>query len=165
MNTEADLARITQQEQELQLPSLSLEDVWAIGSLARSMAAGRGLTIAIEIRRAGHVVFFACVGSAVPNYNHWLRRKANTAQMFLRSTYAINLHLADKGQSLSERHSLSEADYVADGGVFPLAVKGTGMVGTLGISGMDQRADHEFAVEVLCRHLGKPCESLMLGKA
>lgn len=152
MNTQATLEAIRHQEAALTLPAFSHNIAWQIGSLARDLAQQRGLVLGIQVRRAADPVFLTLMDGMVPNALNWLRRKSNTTLLFDRSTYGLNLHLAAKDQTLA-RHALSDADYASDGGGFPLRVQHAGTVGTLAISGLDQRSDHEFAVEVLCLHL------------
>ncbi len=157
-----DIAQIAQQERELQLPAFDLSIAWQLGSLAHSLAEERNYAIAIEIRRAGKTVFLVARNGTVPSQLDWLRRKANTCEWFGRSSYSTWLNLQQKQQTLSSRHALPDRDYAADGGAFPISVADTGAVGVLIISGLDQRADHELAVEVLSRHLGKNYEDLKL---
>jgi uncharacterized protein (UPF0303 family) len=71
------------------------------------------------------------------------------------------LKLKAKNESLPE--GLSLADYATHGGSFPLAVKGAGVVGSVTVSGLPQRADHELAVEALCAVLGRDYAALRLG--
>ena len=49
---------------------------------------------------------------------------------------------------------LSASDYVLAGGGFPITVKGVGVVGGIGVSGLPEREDHAVIVEALCEHLG-----------
>ncbi len=49
-----------------------------------------------------------------------------------------------------------------DGGSFPLAVTGAGVVGSVTVSGLPQRADHELVVEALCSVLGRDYAALKL---
>jgi uncharacterized protein (UPF0303 family) len=151
----ADITRIAYQERELQLPTFDLAIAWQLGSLAHNIAEERSHAIAIEIRRAGKTIFLTARNGTTPSQLDWLRRKANTCEWFGRSSYSIWLNLQLKQQTLSSRHALSDRDFAADGGAFPIAVAGTGAVGALIISGLDQRADHELAVEVLCHHLNR----------
>ncbi len=162
---EADIATIRQQENELKLPAFSKEIAWQLGSLARAMAAERGYGIGIEICVAGAPIFTTVFEGTSPGTVRWLRRKAATVAHFDRSSYAVWLQLQSKGQTLAGRHALPDAEFAADGGGFPLRVPTAGLIGSLTISGLDMRGDHEFAVEVLCRHLGKDYSSLALPKA
>ena len=159
---EADIEKIRQQEGELKLQAFSKEIAWQLGSLARGMAAERGYPLAIEICAGGVPVFTTLFEGTSPGTVRWLRRKAATVALFDRSSYAVWLQLQSKGQTLAGRHALQDADFAADGGGFPLRVVSAGFVGSLTISGLDMRADHEFAVEVLCRHLGMEYSDLAL---
>jgi len=54
------------------------------------------------------------------------------------------------------------ADYATHGGSFPLAVSGAGVVGSVTVSGLPMRADHELVIEALCAILGRSYEELKL---
>ncbi len=56
------------------------------------------------------------------------------------------------------------ADYIEDGGSFPLTVAGVGVVGSVTISGLTDREDHELAVEALCAALGRDYAAVRLDK-
>jgi uncharacterized protein (UPF0303 family) len=73
------------------------------------------------------------------------------------------MNLRAKSYTLLERYGLAVADYAADGGSFPLAVAGTGVVGSATISGLAQRDDHELVVEALCGLVGRDYGELKLG--
>lgn len=159
---EIDIAAIRTQENQLQLSAFSKQVAWEIGLLARGLAAERGYAVGIEICAAGAPVFTTAFDGTSIGTMRWLRRKAATVAHFDRSSYGIWLQLAAKGQTLVARHALPDAEFAADGGGFPLHVKHAGLVGSLTISGLDQRSDHEFAVEVLCRYLGLDFAGLAL---
>ena len=53
------------------------------------------------------------------------------------------------------------ADYATDGGSFPLNVEGAGVVGSVTVSGLPQRDDHNLVVEALSV-LGKDFAALRL---
>ena len=152
---------IKRQEAALVLPAFSKEIAWEIGTLARQLAVERGFAVAIEIVAGGSPVFVSALEGTSPNSMKWLRRKANTVALFDRSSYGLSLHFASKQQTLA-RHALPEAEYTSDGGGFPLRVVNAGLVGVLTVSGLDQRGDHELAVETLCLHLGLDFATLAL---
>lgn len=162
---EPDIAAIRRQEDELKLVTFSKQVAWEIGVLGRGLAAERGYALGIEILATGVPVFTALFDGTSPGTVRWLRRKAATVMHFDRSSYWLWLQLQSKGQTLAGRHALADADFAADGGGFPLRVASAGFVGSLTISGLDQRSDHEFAVEVLCRYLGKDYAALRLAPA
>ena len=162
--SQTDIDGIKRQEAELVLPAFSREIAWQIGTLARELAADRNHAIGIEICASGIPVFVTAFDGTSPSTMRWLRRKANTVAHFDRSSYGLWLQFGAKQQTLA-RHALPETEFAADGGGFPLRVESAGLVGSLTISGLDQRSDHEFAVEVLCRHLGLEYASLALARA
>lgn len=150
---QGDIEAIKRQESVLVLPAFSKEIAWQLGSQARSLAVQRGFAVGIEVTAGETPVFTTALDGTSPNTMKWLRRKSNTVALFDRSSYGLSLHFESKGQTLA-RHALPESDYTSDGGCFPLRVQHAGLVGTLAVSGLDQRGDHELAVETLCLHLG-----------
>jgi uncharacterized protein (UPF0303 family) len=74
----------------------------------------------------------------------------------------VGLSLKAKNETLFESQGLPVADYATHGGSFPLAVAGAGVVGSVTVSGLPQRADHELVVEVLCAVLGRDYAKLRL---
>lgn len=84
---------------------------------------------------------------------------------FHRSSYAIGLELKIKGSNLLESYGLPASDYASHGGAFPIAVVNSGVIGSVTVSGIPQRADHGLVVEALCAELGKEYEKLALSEA
>lgn len=155
MGLSEDLERITLQERELQLPKLNAKVAWELGSLIRSLALERGLAVVIDVRRFGQPLFYAALDGTTPDNPEWVRRKSNVVARFHRSSYAVGLTQKSKGTTLQERQGLPVADYAADGGSFPLAVAVAGVVGSVTVSGLPQRDDHNLVVEALCATLGR----------
>jgi uncharacterized protein (UPF0303 family) len=91
-----------------------------------------------------------------------VHRKSNVVARFHRSSYGVGLTMKSKNDSLEAR-GLPINEYASHGGSFPLAVKDAGIVGSVTVSGLPQRADHELVVEALCALLGKDYASLKLG--
>jgi len=81
---------------------------------------------------------------------------------FHRSSYSVGMTLKVKGTTLLERYGLLVADYAADGGSFPLIVENAGIVGSVTVSGLPQRDDHNLVVEALCALLGRDFATLRL---
>ena len=149
-----DLDRIARQERELQYTRFDAHEAWQLGCRLHALAASRGYSVVVEIRKLGQPLFFCALGETTPDHSEWIRRKTNTVARFLRSSYAIGLMLEEKQSSLTEKYALPAADYVSHGGSFPLAVQGAGVIGIATVSGLAQRADHELVVEAICAALG-----------
>jgi uncharacterized protein (UPF0303 family) len=157
-----DLARIAVQEQELQFASFDEETAWRVGSHIRALAVARKLSLVVDIRRFAQPLFYAALPGTTPDNPEWIRRKSNVTSRFHRSSYAIRLELEEKKSNLFERYGLPVADYAAHGGSFPIRVLGAGVIGSMTVSGLPDRADHQLAVEALCSELGRPFENLRL---
>ena len=60
--------------------------------------------------------------------------------------------LKKNGETL-EDHGLDQKDYAARGGGFPIRVAGSGVIGSVIVSGLDHMADHEFASACISQYL------------
>jgi len=162
MGLSEDLERIAQQERELQLPRMDAQTAWELGSRLRAMAAERKLSVVIDIRRFCQPLFYAAMDGTTPDNVEWVRRKNNVVARFHYSSYVAGIKEKMKNQSLIESQGLALADYATHGGSFPLAVIGAGVIGSVTVSGLPQRADHELVVEGLCAILGRDYKDLKL---
>ena len=162
MGLSEDMERVAVQERELRLPRLDARTAWDLGVRLRTMAEERGLAVVIDVRQFGQPLFYTAMEGTVPDNVEWVRRKGNVVARFHRSSYAIGLKLKAKNETLTEQQGLPLADYATHGGSFPLTVVGAGLVGSVTVSGLPQRADHELVVEALCGLLGRDYAELRL---
>jgi uncharacterized protein (UPF0303 family) len=159
-NAAADLALITQQESLLHFPAFNADVAWQLGSLLRSKLIALKAGGTVEIDLAGHVLFTGVTPGATPGQADWVRRKRNVVRRFGTSSYAVGRKLEVNNQTLEGRHGLFLADYAIDGGGFPIIIAGSGMVGAVIVSGLDQRADHGLAVAAISELLNIPAPTL-----
>ena len=162
MGLSEDLERVALQERELRLPCLDAQVAWELGTKLRTLAEERGLAVVIDVRRFGQPLFYAALDSTTPDNAEWVRKKSNVVARFHRSSYGVGLSLKAKNETLLEKFGLPMADYAAHGGSSPLTVRGAGVVGSVTVSGLPQRADHELVVEALCAELGRDYAELRL---
>ena len=162
MGLSEDLERVALQERELQLPRMDARVAWELGVRLRTLAEERGLAVVIDVRRFGQPLFYAALEGTAPDHAEWVRRKSNVVARFHRSSYGVGLKLKAKNETLTEQQGLPLADYATHGGSFPLNVTGAGIVGSVTVSGLPQRADHELVVEALCAVLGRDYAALRL---
>jgi len=162
MGLSEDLERVALQERELRLPCLDAQVAWELGTKLRTLAEERGLAVVIDVRRFGQPLFYAALDSTTTDNAEWVRKKSNVVARFHRSSYGVGLSLKAKNETLLEKFGLAVADYAAHGGSFPLAVAGAGVVGSVTVSGLPQRADHELVVEALCAELERDYAELWL---
>jgi len=165
MTVAEDLEKIALQEQTLVLPRFDHESAWQIGLRLRGLAVERNLALVIDVRRLGEQMFYCALPGTTPNNADWARRKGNVVAHFHRSSYAMGLEMEQKKTDLVERYGLPFREYAAHGGGFPLRVAVVGVVGSVTVSGLPQRDDHEFIVEGLCLHTGQNFEALRLAAA
>src|ERR1017187_5441329 len=130
MGLSEDLERVALQECELRLERLDARVAWKLGVRLRTLAEERGLAIVIDVRRFGQPLFYAALEGTTPDNAEWVRRKSNVVARFHRSSYAGGMTLKVKGTTLLERYGLPVADYVTDGGSFPLIAENAGIVGS-----------------------------------
>ena len=162
MGLQEDLDRIALQERELVLPRLDADLVWQIGSKLREMGAQRRLAIVIDIRRFGQQLFYAAMDGTTPDNPEWVRRKGNVVARFHASSYTAALNEKLKGKTVYETQGLALADYATHGGSFPIRIADAGVVGSITVSGLPMRQDHELVVEALCAVLGRSYDELRL---
>ncbi len=77
----------------------------------------------------------------------------------------MGLELEQKNTTLADRFGLVLTEFAAHGGSFPLAIAGSGVIGSVAVSGLPQRVDHELVVEGLCGELGCDYAELRLPDA
>lgn len=155
MNIDRDLARIALQEQRLCFESFDAGVAWKIGSWLRNTAAAQAEPIAIDITLAGAPLFYVALLGATPNNAEWIRRKKNVLSRFHKSTYAVGLEYQRGQTTLEARTGAPLVDFVAAGGCFPIRLRGSAAVlGSVTVSGLPERQDHELVVRALAEHLG-----------
>ncbi|KVE26036.1 hypothetical protein WS67_16830 [Burkholderia singularis] len=165
MDIALDLQSIAAQEKALVFPQFDAAQAWALGARLRELALARGHAVAIDVRTFGLPLFFASLDGATPDNVDWTRRKSNTVAHFRRSSYALGLRMQQAGTTLADKHGLPATEYASHGGAFPLTVASAGVIGSVTVSGLPQRADHELVVEALCAQLGHAYDALALPKA
>lgn len=162
MTIEQDLERIAVQEERLRFDSFDANTAWTVGTRLKALAEARNQAVAIDIQMNGHPLFFTAMPGTTPDNIDWIRRKINVVLRFHRSSYAVGLQLRKEQKTLTEELGVNVRDYAPHGGCFPIKLRGTGCIGTITVSGLPQRADHELIIEVLAQFLEQPLDELAL---
>ncbi|MGA5822894.1 heme-degrading domain-containing protein [Kitasatospora sp. NPDC094028] len=149
-----DIAELERQQRELQFPSFDLDDAWRLGSLIVAVARERALAVTVDIRHGEQQAFHAALPGTSPDNDDWIRRKAAVVRRFGEASYLVGERYRAKGRAFD----LDPSRYAAHGGSFPLSVRGTGLVGTVTVSGLPQLADHRLVTECLARYLAGPTQ-------
>jgi uncharacterized protein (UPF0303 family) len=143
------LKALMEQEETLQFTAFDEKTAWELGAVMVAEAKARALPIAIDIRRGERQLFHVSMPGASADNDKWIERKVRTVNRFGHSSFYIGRFLASQGKTLSEKYFISEQEFAAAGGCFPIIVKETGMVGTVAVSGLPQEEDHRFVTECL----------------
>ena len=154
-NIDELLIELKQQEDELQFDSFSNDDAISIGLALVEAAKKDALPIVIDITRSGQVLFHAAMPETSPDNDQWILRKNRTVSRFHSSSFLIGRKLEKAGSSMEDKYLISSMEFAAHGGAFPIRIKGTGVVGTITVSGLAQEDDHALVVKVLRKWLNQ----------
>ena len=163
-----DIVGIIHQEAELHFPHFDHNTAWTLGLTLRELAISRKLPVVIDVRRFGNPeqpLFYTALPGTTPDNPRWVQRKSNVVARFHRSSYQVGLHLQNTGATFSEKYALPDADYATHGGSFPIHIIGTGVIGSVTVSGLPQRDDHNLTIEGLCIELRRDHNTLRLPPA
>ena len=149
------LNKLLQEEQDLQFERFDENTAWELGSAIFKRASQENLSITINITRGGHQIFHAARPGTSADNDEWVKRKTKLAYRFEHSSFYIGQMLKSKGKTLEQAYYISENEFAAHGGCFPILIKGVGMVGTVTISGLPQEEDHRIVVEEIRKFLEK----------
>ena len=147
------LQQLLLEEQELQFMGFNEDVAWELGNTFVAQAVKDNLSITVDITRGEHQLFHASRPGTSADNDEWVKRKIRLVNRFGHSSFYIGQSLKSKGRSLEEVYSISESLYAPHGGCFPIFVKGTGMVGTITVSGLPQEEDHRLVVNTIREYL------------
>ena len=152
---EETLTTLLQEEQELQFTRFNETTAWQIGTQMVERAMRENLPITIDITRGQHQLFHASMPGTALDNDEWVKRKVRLVNRFGHSSFYMGQILKSKGKRIEESYLIPESEYAAHGGCFPIIVKGTGMVGTITVSGLPQEEDHKLVVQSIRAFLAK----------
>ena len=144
---EDTLKILLQEEQELQFTFFNETTAWQLGTQMAEHAMRENLPITIDITRGQHQLFHASMPGTAADNDEWVKRKVKLVNRFGHSSFYMGQSLKHKGKTIEQSYLISESEFAAHGGCFPIIVKGTGMVGTITVSGLPQEEDHKLVVE------------------
>ncbi len=149
------LAALLQQERDCQFDAFGADTALELGLDLVAQAKARGKGVTVDIRRNGQLLFHHAMAGTAPDNAEWVRRKNNVAQRFGHSSYYVGTQYRARGTSFEAHLGLDPHEYKAHGGAFPLLLRGTGMVGTITVSGLPEAEDHALVVGALQKMLGR----------
>lgn len=146
---------LLREEAELQFTHFDEDTAWDIGSALVKTAVARTLPITIDITRAGHQLFHASRPGTSLDNDEWVKRKARLVMRFGHSSFYIGQLLKRESTTIEKKFLLPENQFAPHGGCFPIILKGTGVVGTITVSGLPQAEDHALVVGAIRAYLAR----------
>jgi uncharacterized protein (UPF0303 family) len=163
--TENDIERIADQEGRLIFDRFDEDVALAIGLDIRARVAAMGGAAAIDIRLWDRRLFWSAMPGTSADNEDWVERKSNAVRRFHKSTYRMVLERGGE-RLLPERYGAEAvASCILAGGSFPVKVRGVGCIGSVTVSGLREREDHEVVVAAICTAIGGEAGDLGLAKA
>jgi uncharacterized protein (UPF0303 family) len=144
---ESLVAELEAQEVELRFPSFSNTEAIALGAAIAEKARSRGQAVTVDIRRSSQQIFHCALEGTSADNDQWALRKGRAVERFGHASFLIGIRLKLSGLSLWEKYCVDPLEYSAHGGAFPVFLKGTGLVGSVTVSGLPQEEDHALVVE------------------
>ncbi len=147
------LERLRKEERQLQFTNFDEDTAWEIGCWLVEHAIQNELPMTIDIRRGERQLFHASRPGTSADNDEWVKRKVRLVNRFEHSSFYLGQLLKSEGKSIEEMFLLPESEYAPHGGCFPIIIKGTGVVGTITVSGLPQEDDHSVVVRAIKHYL------------
>ena len=153
------LQQLVVEQDELQFAQFTFDDAYTIGVDLVETARKNGLKIAVDIAVNGQQLFHAALPGTSPDNDQWIVRKNRVVGRFFTSSYYVAKLLESQGKSIEEAYGLSANEFAPFGGAVPIAIRGTGVIGSITVSGLPDEEDHETVVNAIRRHIGRTGEA------
>ena len=148
-NSQAIIASLEAQEEQLVFTQFSNADAWRLGSAMVAAAIERALPVTIDIRRHGQQLFHVALPGTTAENDSWIERKVNVVDRFAAASYLVGRRLEARGIALDEAQGVDPRLFAAHGGAFPIRIMDVGVIGTVTVSGLPQADDHAFVTEMI----------------
>src|SRR5579871_5365391 len=156
MNDQELLETLLEQERQLQFDKFDNETALAIGMALVERGQAEKLAMAVDVTRARQQLFHAALPGTTADNDEWIRRKTNLVYRVGHSSFYLGTQWRMSGVPFEKKfEGMPIQDYAAHGGCFPVILRGTGMIGTVTVSGLPQAEDHRMVVETIEAYLAK----------
>ena len=152
-NIDTIFAQVKNEEQKLIFNRFSADDAWKLGNLMVKKARKEHLALGIDIQLNGMQAFHYSFEGVAPYNALWIQRKENTVDLYRHSSLYLFCEM-EKGIRSFEKMVISQEEYAAFGGGFPIRIKNVGIVGSVAVSGLFHLDDHNFVVQAIADFLG-----------
>lgn len=150
----AILENLLMQEDTLQFEHFNNEDALNLGLLIVRIAKEeikKGISVHIEYDE--YPLFTHYMEGTSANNTYWVNTKKNVVKRYNHSSLYIGEMYKDQGTTFFAATGSSDQEYQAEGGSFPLIVRGKGRIGTITVSGLTGEEDHAAAALGIKRYL------------
>ena len=155
MDYDKELEQRRHEEAVLQFEHFNNDDALALGLKAVEIARARKAAVVLEIEVNGIERFHVNLPGTNGRQCMWIRRKANTVRMAQISSYhAGQILKKNNNADIAVAWGMSRDEYTDLGGSFPIAIRGTGIIGCFTCSGLTQEEDHQLIVDAISAYLG-----------
>jgi uncharacterized protein (UPF0303 family) len=149
------LEQLKMEEETLQFKSFTNETAFQLGTQCVEAAMKQKLPITIDICRGEQQLFHAALTETSADNDEWIKRKNRVVNRFLHSSFLIGTRYKLSSSTILESSLLDPTEYAPHGGAFPIIIENVGVIGTITVSGLPQKEDHEFVVKLLKQFLNK----------
>lgn len=144
---------LTMLEDELVFQSFSRADAAALGTMLDEEGRASGFPISIEITINGLVVYRYFQDNCPPDSTNWLARKRRVIDEQGMGSLRFGMMLEENGETL-EDHKIDSMTYAPGGGGMPIRISGTGIIGSVCVSGCpDHLLDQDIVTSGMRRFL------------
>ncbi len=138
---------IGEEERELTFDTFSRDTALELGLTIIDNAKSYDDPITVEITVNGLSIFRFFAEGSIPDSNLWLTRKRNSVDLMHMSSLRFKYWLEMNGWDLNDR-KVKVDDFAPYGGGFPVAIKGSGVIGSICVSGLpSDEDDHKLITD------------------
>jgi len=143
---------LLEQQKEFQFDTFTNDDALQLGLIIVKIATEEiKKGIAVHIETDEYPLFTHFMEGTSDNNLYWVNAKKNTVKKFGNSSLYMGESYKAQGTSFHTATGLSVKEYQAEGGSFPLIIRGQGRIGTITVSGLTGEEDHALAIEGIKR--------------
>ncbi len=155
MNKEAEkrYLELQNEEEKLTFTAFSRSDALNLGLILNEKSKRYPDPVGIEITIIGLLVFRFFADGVRADTALWLQRKRRSVELMQMSTLRFRYWLEMKDKTLEDR-KINPNDFADVGGGYPIMLNGSGMIGSICISGLPNHFDdHDLLVESISQLL------------
>lgn len=147
------LEELKKEEEQIQFDQFNNRTAYEVGTFLTEEAYRRDLPIVIDICKGEQQLFHHALPGTSRDNDEWIRRKNRVVNRFLHSSYYMGTYYKLHNTDIRGKSFLDPEEYAPHGGAFPIIVRNAGVVGTITVSGLPQKEDHEYVVGMLKQFL------------